>query len=191
MNPIEPWWLTLLREQQSTNFADLGGAHTSFTIPVSDRLLSRIIADRLPPSSPISELQLRAEDGNQVTVSVKLARLAFLPAVHVRLAIDRQPDLPASPILVLRMVFEGVAALASQALRFLKGLPPGIRVEPDTLHVDLATLLAHYGAADALLYVTALDLTTVAGRVVVDVRERRAACVDETIEPERDALDRR
>lgn len=170
MNPIEPWWLTLLREQQSTDFADLAGAHASFTIPVSDRLLTRVIADRLPPSSPISELQLRAEDGNQVTVSVKLARLAFLPAVRVRLIVERQPDLPASPILVLRMVFEGVAAFASPALRFLEGLPPGIRVDHDKLHVDLATLSAQYGAADALSYVTALELTTVGGRVIVSGR---------------------
>jgi hypothetical protein len=170
MNAIEPWWLAVLREQQSANFADLAGAHASWAIPVSDRLLSRIIADRLPPSSEISELQLRAEDGNQVTVSVKLARLAFLPAVRVRLVIERQPDLPASPILVLRMVFEGVAALASPALRFLKGLPPGIRLEHDNLYVDLATLLAQYGAADALAYVTALELTTVAGRVIVSGR---------------------
>jgi hypothetical protein len=170
MNPIEPWWLALLREQQSTNFADLAGAHTAFTIPISDRLLSRIIADRLPPSSEISELQLRAEDGNQATVSVKLARLAFLPAVRVRLAVEQQPDLPASPILGLRLVFEGVAALASPALRFLKGLPPGIRVEHDRLHVDLAALLAHYGAADALAYVTALELTTAPGKVIVSGR---------------------
>ena len=169
MDQIEPW-LALLREQQSTHFADLAGAHASFTIPVSDRLLNRIIADRLPPSSPISELQLRAEDGNRATVSVKLARLAFLPAVRVRLTIERQPELPASPILVLRLAFEGVAALASPALQFLKSLPPGIALERDRLHVDLATLLAQYGAADALLYVTALELATVAGRVIVSGR---------------------
>jgi hypothetical protein len=170
MNPIEPWWLTLLREQQSTDFADLAGSHASFTIPISDRLLGRIIAARLPPSSPISELQLRADDGNQVTVSVKLARLAFLPAVRVRLTVERQPDQPASPILILRMGFEGVAALATPALRFLQGLPPGIRVEPDKLHVDLATLSAQYGPADALSYVTALELTTVSGRVILSGR---------------------
>ena len=170
MNPIEPWWLTLLREQQATNFAGLAGAHASFTIPISDRLLSRIIADRLPRSSPVSELQLHAEDGNQMVVSVKLGRLAFLPPVRIRLTIERQPDLPASPILVLRMVLEGVAALAGPALRFLEGLPPGVRLEQDRLHVDLATLLRHYGAEAALSFVTALELTTAAGRVIVSGR---------------------
>ena len=170
MNPIEPWWLTLLREQQTTNFTDLGGAHASFTIPVSDRLVSRVIAERLPPSSPVSELQLHAENGNQMVVSVKLGRLAFLPPVRIRLTIERQPDLPASPILVLRMVLEGVAALAGPALRFLERLPPGVRLEHDRLHVDLATLLQHYGAASALSFVTALELTTAAGRVIVSGR---------------------
>ena len=118
MTSTEPWWLTLLREQQSAHFADLAGAHASFTVPVSDRLLNRMIADRLRRSSPIRELELRAEDGNRVTVSVRLARLAFLPPVHVRFAIERQPDLPASPVLVWRMVLEGVAALAGPASAF-------------------------------------------------------------------------
>ena len=170
MDPIEPWWLTLLREQQSANFADLAGAHASFTIPVSDRLLNRIIADRLPRSSPISELHLRAEDGNQVMASVRLARLAFLPPVRVRFVIERQPDLPASPILVLHMVLEGVAALAGPALGFLKTLPPWVRLEHERLHVDLAALMAQYGAAEVLSYLTALDVTTAAGRVIVSSR---------------------
>jgi hypothetical protein len=167
MDQIEPW-LALLREQQSTHFADLAGAHASFTIPVSERLLNRIIAERLPRTAPISELQLRAEEANHVTVSVKLAKFAFLPAVRVRFAIERQPDLPASPVLVLRI--EGKAALAGPALRFLEVLPPGVRLENDRLSVDLATLLAQYGAADALSYLTALEVTTAAGRIIVSGR---------------------
>jgi hypothetical protein len=170
MNPIDPLWLTLLREQQSTNFADLAGSNASFTIPVSDRLLSRIIAERLPPSSPVSELQLHAEDRNQMVVSVKLGRLSFLPPVRVRLTIEQQPGLPASPIVVLRMVIEGVAALAGPLLRFLEGLPPGVRLEKDRLYIDLATLLRQYGAEAALSFITALELTTSAGRVIVSGR---------------------
>ncbi len=92
-----------------------------------------------------------------MVVSVKLGRLAFLPPVRIRLTIERQPDLPASPILVLRMVLEGVAALAGPVLRFLEGLPPGVRLEKDRLYIDLATLLRHYGAEAALSFVTALE----------------------------------
>jgi hypothetical protein len=167
MTPNEPW-LDLLREQQSTRFADLAGAHTVFTIPVSERLLNRIVADRLPRSAPVSELQLHPEDGNHVTISVKLSKFAFLPAVRVRFAIERQPDLPASPVLVLRI--EGKAALAGPALGFLNVLPPGVRLENDRLLVDLAALLAQYGASEVLLYLTAIEVTTVAGRVIVSGR---------------------
>ena len=170
MNRIDPWWLSLLREQQSTSFADLFGAHASFTIPITDRLLNRIIADRLPPSSPVSELELHAEDANQILVGVKLGRLAFLPPVRVRLTIERQPDLPASPVVVLRMALEGVAALAGPVLRFLERLPPGVRLEKDRLYIDLATLLRKYGAEAALPYITALELSTAAGRVIVSGR---------------------
>lgn len=167
MTPNEPW-LDLLREQQSTHFADLAGAHTAFTIPVSERLLNRILVERLPRSAPVSELQVHPEDGNRVTVSVKLSKFAFLPAVRVRFAIERQPDLPASPVLVLRI--EGKAALAGPALGFLNVLPPGVRLENDRLLVDLAALLAQYGAAEVLLYLTALEVTATAGRVIVSGR---------------------
>ena len=167
MDQIEPW-LALLREQQSTHFADLAGANAAFTIPASERLLNRIIADRLPSSAPISELQVHPEEGNHVSVSVKLAKFAFLPAVRIRFAIERQPDLPASPVLVLRI--EGKAALAGPALRFLEVFPPGVRLENDRLLVDLATLAAQYGAAEVLLYLTALQVTTTAGRVIVSGR---------------------
>ena len=53
------WLADLLREQRATGFADFAGAQASATIPISDRLATRLIAGRLSPSSPVREIDLR------------------------------------------------------------------------------------------------------------------------------------
>jgi hypothetical protein len=164
------WLLTLLREQQAAGFPDIAGANGFVILPVSDRLLSRVIAARLPPSVPVSDLEIRADEGNQLVVRARLTRAAFLPPVKVRLVIEKQPQLPASPILVLRLVSEGLAALAGTVLKFVEVLPRGIRLDGDKLSIDLAVLAEQYGAADALAYLTDLEIATSAGRVVLTAR---------------------
>lgn len=163
----EPLWLTLLREQRAARFADVAGAHASFTLPVDDRLLTRLAASRLPASLPIRDLDLHAVAGNQILVRLKLSRMSFLPPFTIRLAIERQPVLPASPVLVLRIVSDGLSALASTALRFLESLPAFLRLENNLLHLDLAALLERYGAGEALSYLRTLELTTDEGRIII------------------------
>jgi hypothetical protein len=167
---LEPWWVTLLREQQSDDFSDLAGAEAFATIPISDRLISRAIAQRLPPTAPIRELEVRAHAGDQFTVRVRLAKPALLPSVQLRLAIEQQPQLPSSPILVLAVVSQGLASLAVNALKFVDVLPPGVRFDGRRFVVDLETILERYGAAQALTYVTDLSVMTVDGRFVVRAR---------------------
>ena len=165
----EPWWIDLLRQQRAAGFADLAGGQGTLVLPVDDRLLSRLIASRIPPSWPVKELTLRAAAGNQLVVRLKLTK-AFLPTFTLRLMIERQPVLPASPVLVLRIVSDGVAALAGTLMRFLPPLPPGLRLNGDLLSINLATLLDQYGAGEALAYLTLLELTTTEGRLVVSAR---------------------
>lgn len=160
----------LLREQQAAHFADVSGAECAFTLPVSDRLVTRLIAPRVPASWPIREVEVRAAAGNQLAVRLRLARASFLPAVTIRLAIEQQPLLPLSPVLVLRIVSEGFAWLAGTTLRFLQVLPQGLRLDGDRLYVDVAALLERYGAAGALHHLTSLELTTTEGRIVVAAR---------------------
>lgn len=168
---MEAWWATLLREQRSAGFPDVAGAHASVTLPVSDRLITRLVSERLP-AAPISRFDLAAEAGSQVVVRARLARLSFVPPIRVRLFIERQPDLPESPVVVLRIASEGIAALASIALGVVKVLPPGVLLEGNLIHVNVATLLASYGAAEAFSYLTRLRVTTEHGLVVVEAQAR-------------------
>jgi len=167
---LEPWWVTLLREQQSDDFPDLAGAEAFATIPISDGLITRAIVQRLPPSAPIREFEVRAHAGDQFTVRVRLTKPALLPPVQLRLAIEQQPDLPTSPILVLRVVSQGLAGLAVNALKFVDVLPPGVRFDGRRFIVNLATILERYNAVQALSYATDLSVTTVDGRFVVRAR---------------------
>jgi hypothetical protein len=167
---LEPWWVTLLREQQSGDFPDLAGAEAFAIIPISDRLITRAIVERLPPSVPIRDLEVRAHAGDQFTVRVRLTAPAILPSVQLRLAIEQQPDLPRSPILVLGVVSQGLAGLAVSALKFIDVLPPGVRFDGRRVVVDLATILERYGTAEALTFLTDLSVTTVDGRFVVRAR---------------------
>jgi hypothetical protein len=163
----EPLWVSLLREQRAAQFADIAGAHASVTLPIDDRLLTRLAASRLPASLPIKDLDLHAVAGNEIVVRLRLSRVSFLPPLAIRVAIERQPILPASPVLVLRIISDGLSALAGTALRFLDTLPAGLRLEDNLLHVDLAALLARYEAGQLLPYLTALELTTAEGRIIV------------------------
>ena len=147
---MEPLWRTLLHEQRAVDFADVAGSQASVVLPISDGLISRLITERLPPSSPIGELRLVAEAGNRMTLNIRLARASFLPAFRIRLQIEHQPTLPSSPVIGFKLMSEGLAALAGSALRFVEFLPRGVSLDGDRLMVNLETMLAEHGAADTI-----------------------------------------
>jgi hypothetical protein len=162
--------LHLLREQQASGFPDVAGARASVTLPVSDRLVSRLVAQSLPSSAPISEIDLRAGNANRFSVRVRLTRPALMPPITVNLGIDQQPVLPSNPVLTLRLLSTGLLSFAGAAARFFNVLPPGIRTDGDLIHVDLHTLLEQRGLADHLNYFEHLEVTTEEGRFILSVR---------------------
>jgi len=169
----DAWWAGLLREQQAAGFADLAGARASATIPVSDRLATKLIAARLPSSAAVRDIVLRARAGNTITVGLRLARPALLPRFEITVHIQQQPVLPESPTMVFRVGLpRALAALAGPALRIFDVLPPGVRMHDDLVTVDLPTLLQQYDAAGALDYLERLELTTVDGALLVRIDAR-------------------
>ena len=88
-----------------------------------------------------------------VIARLKLTRPAFLPSVSVRLFIERQPELPISPVFVVRMELPaGLMGLAGSAMKMVGSLPAGLRLEGDRLEVDLRVLLDRANVSDALEY---------------------------------------
>ena len=162
----------LLQRQQASGFEDLRGAEASLTLPVSERLLNEAIAESLPQSGAVRELHVRPQAGDRFAVRARIGSSSWLPAINLGVAIDRQPDLPSSPVLVLRLEASGLSVFAGAALRFLNALPPGVRVEADRIFVDLAKLLDARGLAPYFAYVNELRVNTVDGSVVLFIRGR-------------------
>jgi hypothetical protein len=162
--------IDLLRAQRRDGFRDLAGASASIALPISERLISRVIAERMSRSVPIRDVDLRAYENDVLEIRVRLTKPAFLPPLHLRLAIVQQPELPASPVIALAIVSEGVARLALKALKFVDVLPRSVRFDGRRFVVDLAMLLRQHGADEALRYLTELRISTEPGRVVVHAR---------------------
>lgn len=161
----------IVRRQQSAGFPDLAGAEAAATIPIGDRLINEVIAARLPLRGPVREVRLRAEDANQIVVSLRITKGVLDFPLNVTLAIEEQPTLPGRPILGLRLLrMPGLIGLAGSAMRFLDFLPPGVSLDGQMLRVDIRTLLSRYGHAEVLNYLTWLQVTTRPGAVVVSVR---------------------
>ena len=163
-------FLGLFRRQQASGFEDLRGAEASVTLPVSERLLNEAIAESLPRSAAVREVHVSPQAGDRFAVRARIGSSSWMPAITLGLAIDRQPDLPSSPVLVLRLETSGLSALAGAAVRFLDALPPGVRMEQDRIIVDIAKLLEARGLAPLLAYVNELRVTTVDGAVVLFIR---------------------
>jgi len=167
---MDPRLAALLTQQRQRQFSDFAGAQAVVTLPISDRLLNEALTEALPPSAPVRDLQLASLAGNRMRVRFKVGSATFLPAINLTLVIERQPELPRSPFLVLRMEMGGLLSLAGPALRFLDALPPGIRVDQDRIFVDLAKLLAERGLSELLDFAEELNVTTIDGALVVGIR---------------------
>lgn len=169
---MDPRLSALLLQQQAAGFADIAGARAEATIPVSDRLLNLLIAETLPPGGAVREVQVQTHAGNRLTARVRVGRSPLLPALTLRLSIEQQPELPASPVLVLRMASGGLMSFAGSALGFLDKVPRGIRLEGDRILVDIRELMAQRGLSDLLQFGEALQVTTGDGALILGVRLR-------------------
>lgn len=166
---MTPWWLTVLQEQQRDSFVDINGASLSLRLPLSDRLLDRVIRAQLPPRSAIRSVEVRALADNELACRIRLTTPAILPAFHIRFRIEAQPVLPRTPVLTLRLSSRGLSAVAKPILRLLDALPAGITMQGDRLHVDLQALAERIGAGDALRFVSRLELATEPGRMIASI----------------------
>jgi len=169
---VDEWIDRLFRRQLETGFADLRGADAALTIPISERLLNDILSEILPRSGPVRDPYVTPEAGDRFQVRASLGSSAFIPRLRLRVAVDRQPELPASAVLVLRLETTAVLALAGPVLRWMNALPEGVAVRDDRIYVDLRALLDRHHLAQYLEYVNELRINTVDGAVVLTVRGR-------------------
>ena len=166
---MEPRLRELLERLQQSRFADLKGTHASVHAPISERLVNDVIAANLARGGAVSEVRVRPHASNRLEIQVKLARPAFLPPLTFAAVIERQPEFPHSPEIVLRLTsLPGVMALAGGAAAFFNVLPPGVRMHGDRVIVNLADLARQHGRVDALELIRRLHVLTDEAVVVVE-----------------------
>jgi hypothetical protein len=168
---MHPALMDLLERQRRDGFPDVAGSDLAATIPISDRLLTEFVATLLPDGGKVRAVQVTAQDGNRLTVKVKLSGPSLIPAIPVTLAIESQPEFPERPILGLRLAQASkFVSLAASALPAMVTLPPGISMNDDRIRIDFRALLAERGLEAWLPYLSGLQITTRAGAVVVHLR---------------------
>jgi hypothetical protein len=150
----------------------LRGAQATITLPISERLLNEALTEMIPQSAPVSDLHVTPEAGDRFTVRFRIGSSTILPRLKIALAIDREPDLPAFPVIVLRLETTGLMTLASPVLRLLNAFPAGVTLKEDRIHVDLRALAERQGFGAYLDHLDELRVNTVSGAVVLTVRGR-------------------
>lgn len=167
---IDARWSRILGGLQASGFREVAGARVSAIVPVTERLLNELIAASLRPSGAVREATIHPQADNQLGVRVKLARPELLPPINVTLVIERQPELPHTPLIGLRVTgLPGLLALAGPMFSIGRMLPSGVRLEGDRLLVDLAALLAARGQRELLGYLERLRVTSEAGRLMIAI----------------------
>jgi len=164
----------ILEDLQRSGFRDIAGAHLFAHLPVSRELLNRLVAPAVEGHRAVKRVEIEPQAGDRFDVIVTLT-WALVPPFTITVVVDRQPEFPASPTLVLRWsLAAGLGAIASQFTGALTGrLPPGVRLDGDRVLLDIPTLAArHPPLAQALRHVVALRLRTIVDRAVMDVEWR-------------------
>lgn len=166
----------LLNRQQASGFAGLAGSQARAAIRVSAPLLNDAITAFAGGSPAISTLVVTPRPGNRFDVQIKMARPAFLPAFNLAVDIERQPQLPSDPTLVLRLSGAGgLMRFAGPAMdAFGRGLPPGVRMDGDRVFVDIRAVLAAQRQSEWLEYLEQLDISTDEGALILYVQARVA-----------------
>src|SRR5207247_6574078 len=128
-----------------------------------------LVAAALPSDAAVRSVTAHPRPDNGFDVTVVLRKPSFLPPLHARVTIERQPVLPADPVLALRLA-GGAGNLLKLAGPLLGGslkLPAGVRLQDDLLSIDLRALLAERGQVPLLNYVSELHVSTDESALVI------------------------
>jgi hypothetical protein len=163
--------LVRVRDVLGVRLDEIPGASIAGDIPIPDEVINRFIAQALARAqAPVTRVRIETGDADRLLAYVTIRGPRLIPELKVLAEIERQPELPQSPVLGLRWSLPGMGPLAMIAAPFLsnlKNLPPGIRIEGERALIDLGELLRSRGMADLLPLVARLNVGTRSGRLVV------------------------
>lgn len=157
----------ILEHLQATGFGEIAGTRVHATVPIAETLLNRLIRDTMPQNLPLRNVAVTPEDGNRLSVRI-VPKAMFVPAMTLKLIIEKQPEIPISPVLVLRLAtMPGLLGLAGAALSLDKMLPPGVRMQGEVILVDLQAMARQHGFEQQFAHLRELRVTTAPGRLLL------------------------
>ena len=159
----------IIRQRIGIDLRELAGSTLGGEIPLSDALVNRMIAERLAQHAQLAAVRVQAQPNDSVAIQV-VPRARLMPPVNVTARIERQPEFPQHPMLLLRwsMPAAGPLALfAAPVLGFFKAMPQGIRMDGDRIAVDLRELLHSRGLDDIIPLIRKLEIHTRPGGFAV------------------------
>ena len=113
-----------------------------------------------------------------MVLQFRLRQAAFLPVFRIRSRIEQQPRMPQAPVLVLRLLSQGLLSILRPALRVVDVLPDGITLDGDHLVVPIDRIAHRLMAGrplqravqDMFGYLTLLEVHALPQRFVFTVR---------------------
>lgn len=151
------------------DLGEIAGTTLAGEIPISDAIVNRFLARKLAQHAQIAALRVQAQPNDSIAIQV-VPRARLMPPLNITARIERQPEFPANPTLLLQWSMPAagpLALLAAPVLAYFKAMPTGIRMDGDRLAVDLRELLRSRGLDEAIAFVKKLELHTRAGGFVV------------------------
>jgi hypothetical protein len=164
----DPRLLAILEQLRASRFAGLEGTRASLSIPISERLLHEVVTTMMPASAPVRDLHIRPQAANRLAVRARASRLEFLPPVTISLAIEQQPQLPDTPLVIRILSLPGLLSIASSLLS-PSSLPQGIRLDRDRVLVDVRQLMEMKGLAELVPLIERLHVASEEGRLRLDL----------------------
>jgi len=164
---MDPRFQTLIEREQAAGFRGLAGSEVYATIKLSAELINGAIEALTPSTSAVRQLTVQPRAGNAIDVRVEVSQ-PVVPTINVTAVIDRQPQLPDDPVLVLRLT--GGASMVrflAPAIANMNVLPPGVRLDAERLFVDLRAQLQQLGQESFLAFVQEMEVAAIDGIVVV------------------------
>jgi hypothetical protein len=159
----------LFRDRTGLELGEIAGSTLAGEIPISDALINRMLAQKLAQHAQIGSLRVQAQPNDSVAVQV-VPRARLMPPMNITARIERQPEFPGNPVLLLRWSMPAAGPLALFAgpmLSYFKAMPQGIRMDGDRVAVDLRELLRSRGLDDVVAFVRKLEVHTRPGGFVL------------------------
>ena len=157
-----------VRERFGVDLGEFAGTNLSGEIPLSDDLVNRLMAERLANHPQIASVRIQAQEGDTIAIQL-VPRMRMMPPLRIMARIERQPELPQRPFLLLHWTMPAagpLALFAAPVLSYFKAMPPGIRMDGDRIAIDLRELLRARGLEEVLGFVRALAVHTRPGGFV-------------------------